>query len=106
MLFLLLVAFEIHLVFPESLIGVKTDLICLMSCLTKSRSYSGNFALFQTLLFGYINVVFNYEKLFGASAVEIQVKIIFGFLYFEQASHVNTIILGFIVSLYHRVLPL
>ena len=39
----LLVALEIHLVSPGSLIGVKADLTCLMGCLAKSRSSSGNF---------------------------------------------------------------
>ncbi|WZZ12879.1 hypothetical protein YC2023_105968 [Brassica napus] len=73
----------IHLVSPESLIGVRADLTRLLGCLAKSRSSSGNFALFQTSSFGYINVVFYYDKLFVASAVVIQVETIFEFLYFE-----------------------
>ncbi|KAH0857505.1 hypothetical protein HID58_085766 [Brassica napus] len=87
----LLVALEIHLVSPGSLIGVRADLTCILF---------RQFSHFQTLSFGYINVVFDYEKLFGASVAGIQVKEIFGFLY----SPVNTSILGFIVSFLFFVL--
>ena len=54
----------------------------------------------KSLSLGYFNVVSDYLKLFRAVVSRIQVKIICGFLYFEQVSPFNTSIISYVLIFY------
>lgn len=87
--------YEIHIVFSEITYGDMAG--CLLNYLVSSSCSLGFSALSQTHSLGCINVVYDYVKLVGAFVSGIQVKIIQGLLYNEQASPTNTPILCFIV---------
>ncbi|KAL0653097.1 hypothetical protein Bca4012_095788 [Brassica carinata] len=76
---------DIHLVSRISIVGVKACLIRFMECLAKASFSIGIFAIFQTLMFGSINVNFDNHKLVREIVLGKQSKIIYKFLYFEQA---------------------
>ena len=85
--------YEIHIVSRVNIVGVGTDLVRL----AKSSFVTGISALFQTLLFGYINVNYDYLMLVRANVSRTQVKSIYGFIFLEQASPFNISILRIIV---------
>ncbi|WZZ86437.1 hypothetical protein YC2023_115016 [Brassica napus] len=59
----LLVALEIHLVSPGSLIGVRADLTCVMGCLAKSRSSLGNFPTSKPYRYGLLKLDLGFRAL-------------------------------------------
>ncbi|WZZ46642.1 hypothetical protein YC2023_042901 [Brassica napus] len=85
--------YEIHIVSRVNIVCVGADLVRL----AKSSFVTGISALFQTLLFGYINVNYDYLMLVRANVARTQVKSIYGFLFLEQASPFNISILRIIV---------
>ncbi|CAN6816670.1 unnamed protein product [Brassica oleracea] len=84
---------EIHLVSQGNIDGCRAVLFRV----TGSLASIGFPPPFKSLPLGYFNVCLDYLKLFRAVVSRIQVKIIYGSLYFELVSPLNTSILCFIV---------
>ncbi|CAH8356159.1 unnamed protein product [Eruca vesicaria subsp. sativa] len=78
--------FEIHLVSRYIIDGCRAGLFRLTGYL----AYIGSPPLFQPLSLGYFNVFSDYLELLRAAVPRIQVKIIYGSLYFKLVSPCNT----------------